>query len=77
MYAQELTVYPVAHGQFINFAAFRASYDREYSTFDGPWVEDVAPDELLADFDQWEPEVRALFQVGRSARDSTPHRPTD
>ncbi len=47
----------------INFAAFRARYDAEDTTFNGPWVHDVTQSELLADFDQWEPEVRALIQV--------------
>lgn len=41
----------------------RARYDREYTTFDEAWVKDVSRDALLGDFDQWEPEVQALFKV--------------
>lgn len=41
----------------------RARYDREYTTFDEAWVKDVSRNELLGDFDQWEPEVQALFKV--------------
>ncbi|KAL1944832.1 hypothetical protein VTO73DRAFT_2452 [Trametes versicolor] len=58
----QLTVYPIARGTLINFAAMRARYDREYTTFDEAWVKDVSRDALLGDFDQWEPEVQALFK---------------
>ena len=60
---QQLTVYPIARGKLINFAAMRARYDREYTTFDQPWVQDAPLDELLGDFEQWEPEVQALIKV--------------
>ncbi|KAI0741323.1 FAD/NAD(P)-binding domain-containing protein [Daedaleopsis nitida] len=58
----EITVYPMAHGKLINVAAFRARYDAEYTTYNGPWVHDAPQSEISADFDQWEPEVRALLQ---------------
>ncbi|KAI0358146.1 FAD/NAD(P)-binding domain-containing protein [Trametes cingulata] len=58
----QLTVYPIARGTLINFAAMCARYDCEHTTFDQPWVQDVSRDELLHDFDQWEPEVQALFK---------------
>ncbi|KAI0664557.1 FAD/NAD(P)-binding domain-containing protein [Cubamyces menziesii] len=58
----QLTVYPIARGKLINFAAMRARYDREYTTFDQPWVQDAPLDELLGDFEQWEPEVQALIK---------------
>ncbi|KAH9847299.1 salicylate hydroxylase [Lenzites betulinus] len=65
----QLTVYPIARGTLINFAAMRARYDREDTSFDGPWVQDVAQEELLGDFDQWEPEVQALFKcVDKASR---------
>ncbi|KAI0820279.1 salicylate hydroxylase [Trametes gibbosa] len=63
----QLTVYPIARGTLINFAAMRARYDREGSTFDDAWVQDVAREELLSDFDQWEPEVQALLKCVDSA----------
>ena len=56
-------MYPISRGAYINFAAFRARYDAENTTFSGSWVQDVPQSELLTDFEQWEPEVRALFQV--------------
>ncbi len=62
-FAQEITVYPIQRGVMINLAAFRARYDLEYTTFKGPWVQDVPPSEVLHDFDDWEPEVRMLLQV--------------
>lgn len=65
---QQLTVYPIARGTLINFAAMRARYDREYTTFNEAWVKDVSRDELLGDFDQWEPEVQALFKVSLIVR---------
>ncbi|KAL7280677.1 hypothetical protein ACG7TL_005616 [Trametes sanguinea] len=58
----QLTVYPIARGSKINLAAMRAQYDREYTTFDQPWVQDVPVQDLLSEFDQWEPEVQALFK---------------
>ncbi|OCH96283.1 FAD/NAD(P)-binding domain-containing protein [Obba rivulosa] len=58
----QITVYPIAHGTLINFAAFRARYDLENTTLDAPWVQDVPRDELLRDFHEWEPEVQALLQ---------------
>ncbi|KAI0630491.1 salicylate hydroxylase [Trametes polyzona] len=65
----QLTVYPIARGTLINFAAMRARYDREYTTFDEAWVKDVSREELLSDFEQWEPEVQALFKsVDRASR---------
>ncbi|RDX50877.1 FAD/NAD(P)-binding domain-containing protein [Lentinus brumalis] len=58
----EITVYPIQRGAMINLAAFRARYDLEYTTFKGPWMQDVPPSEVLHDFDNWEPEVRMLLQ---------------
>ncbi|KAI1796790.1 FAD/NAD(P)-binding domain-containing protein [Ganoderma leucocontextum] len=58
----ELTVYPIARGTLVNFAAFRSRYDRENSTFNGAWVQDVSTEEFFADFAGWEPEVQSLIQ---------------
>ncbi len=54
----------MAHGRFINFAAFKAQYDLEQTSFDGPWSSNSRKDELVGLFDDWEPEVRALIEVG-------------
>ncbi|THG99814.1 hypothetical protein EW026_g2629 [Hermanssonia centrifuga] len=59
----EMTVYPISRGTLINFAAFRSRYDLENSTLDGAWVQDVRREELLQDFDRWEPEVQALLDA--------------
>ena len=37
--------------------------ERENTTFDGPWIQEVSREELLSAFDDWEPEVSALLQV--------------
>ncbi|EMD39109.1 hypothetical protein CERSUDRAFT_104377 [Gelatoporia subvermispora B] len=58
----QITVYPIAHGSLINLAAFSARYDLENTTLDAPWVQDVSRDELLRDFQGWEPEVQTLLQ---------------
>ncbi len=59
-------MYPISRGTLINFAAFRSRYDLENSTLDGAWVQDVRREELLQDFDRWEPEVQALLDVSFS-----------
>lgn len=61
--AQELTVYPISCGTLVNFAAFRSRYDKENTTFNGDWVQDVSREEFFADFTGWEPEVHSLIQV--------------
>ncbi|TCD68035.1 hypothetical protein EIP91_011646 [Steccherinum ochraceum] len=65
----QLTVYPISRGSRINFAATVANFDQEGSTFEGPWVEDVPPFDLINHFSRWEPEVQSLLQcietVGR------------
>ena len=61
-----MTIYPIAGGKLINSAAFRSRYDHENTSFDGPWVQDVGRAEIMQDFAQWEPEVRALLDVSFS-----------
>ncbi|THH28366.1 hypothetical protein EUX98_g5817 [Antrodiella citrinella] len=58
----QLTVYPIARGTRINFAATIASFGMENSAFEGPWVEDVPPFDLITHFSRWEPEVQSLMQ---------------
>ncbi|KZT00558.1 FAD/NAD(P)-binding domain-containing protein [Laetiporus sulphureus 93-53] len=76
----QLTVYPVARGKIINFAAFRAQYSRENTTLDAPYIEEVPKEALLHEFRKWEPEVQALFQCvpkySRWAIHVTPRLPT-
>ncbi|KAM5530141.1 hypothetical protein V8D89_016197 [Ganoderma adspersum] len=59
----ELTVYPISCGTLVNFAAFRSRYDKENTTFNGDWVQDVSREEFFADFTGWEPEVHSLIQA--------------
>ena len=56
-------MYPIACGTLVNFAAFRSRYDKENTTFNGDWVQDVSREEFFTDFAGWEPEVHNLIQV--------------
>lgn len=56
-------MYPISCGTLVNFAAFRSRYDKENTTFNGDWVQDVSREEFFADFTGWEPEVHSLIQV--------------
>ena len=67
---QEMTIYPIARGTLINFAAFTARYDLENTVLDAPWVQDVPREQFVSDFEHWEPEVQALLDVRRSSRPS-------
>ena len=58
-----MTVYPIARGTRINFAATVANFDLENTSFEGPWVEDVPPYDLHDHFSRWEPEVQSLLRV--------------
>lgn len=58
-----MTVYPMARGTMVNFAAFRADYAREDTTLDGPAVTPVSSDTFAGDFVGWEEEVRCLIDV--------------
>ncbi|KAK7686301.1 hypothetical protein QCA50_010525 [Cerrena zonata] len=58
----QLTVYPMARGTRINFAASRLYWEKENTRFNEPWIREVSRDELLSAFDGWEPEVSALLQ---------------
>lgn len=51
------TVVSHAHSQFIRIRAYISR------SFETPWVQNVPRSELLDDFSDWEPEVRALLQV--------------
>ena len=74
-----MTVYPIARGTLVNFAAFTARYDRENTALDGPAVVDVPRDAFLQDFAGWEPEVQALLDVRllRSVGISRANRPAN
>lgn len=58
-----MTIYPIACGKLVNFAAFTACYERENTDFDGPSVEDVPRAQFVKDFESWEPEIQALLDV--------------
>ncbi|KAH8104119.1 FAD/NAD(P)-binding domain-containing protein [Cristinia sonorae] len=62
----QLTVYPIARGTRINFAATVASFEMENTPFEGPWVEDVPPYDLINHFSRWEPEVQSLLRCVQS-----------
>ncbi|KIP07412.1 hypothetical protein PHLGIDRAFT_47961, partial [Phlebiopsis gigantea 11061_1 CR5-6] len=62
----QVTTYPIARGALVSVAACTASYEREGTSFDAPWVQDVPRDTLRADLALWEPEVQALFDCVQS-----------
>ncbi|KAF8880242.1 salicylate hydroxylase [Gymnopilus junonius] len=55
-----IIAYPIAHGKFINFVAFKSQHNLEYTKFHGPWVCPTDKLEFSSMFASWEPEVRAL-----------------
>ncbi|KAG5351984.1 hypothetical protein C0989_004278 [Termitomyces sp. Mn162] len=57
-----VVVYPISSGKLINIGAFHANEKLAGTTFDGPWVEYVEKDQLLASHAHWEPELRAILQ---------------
>lgn len=64
---QHLIVYPISKGAQINIAAFTSEPSQEgtqYSPNEKDWVSDVSKEDLLQEYDGWEPEVGALLEVG-------------
>ncbi|KAG5731013.1 Salicylate hydroxylase [Termitomyces sp. T112] len=57
-----VVVYPISSGKLINIGAFHANEKLAGTTFDGPWVEYVEKDQLLASHAHWEPELQAILQ---------------
>lgn len=60
-----MTVYPMARGTLVNFAAFRARYERENTRLDAgvPMVSSVSKEEFREDFGEWEEEAKVLIDV--------------
>ncbi|KAI0091616.1 hypothetical protein BDY19DRAFT_983890 [Irpex rosettiformis] len=60
----QMTVYPIARGTLVNFAAFRARYEMENSRLDAsvPMVNNVSKEEFKRDFEEWEEEARVLIE---------------
>ena len=65
-----MTVYPMARGTLVNFAAFRARYEMENTRLDAgsPMVTNVSKEEFRKDFEGWEDEVKALIDVSPFSR---------
>ncbi|KAI0825625.1 FAD/NAD(P)-binding domain-containing protein [Irpex lacteus] len=59
----QMTVYPMARGTLVNFAAFRARYERENTRLDAgtPMVSSVSKEEFREDFGDWEEEAKVLI----------------
>ncbi|KAF8066983.1 hypothetical protein FPV67DRAFT_1417597 [Lyophyllum atratum] len=57
-----IIVYPIAKGTFLNVVAYRMNYTLADTPFDGPWIEDVEKEDLLAAISDWEPEIRNILQ---------------
>ncbi|KAG6909506.1 hypothetical protein DXG01_017063 [Tephrocybe rancida] len=58
---QYIIAYPIARGKFVNFVAFTANHEREYSPFQGKWVSKSNRAEFAGLFAEWEPEVQELI----------------
>ena len=59
-----MIAYPISHGKFVNFVAFKAQHELEHTKFPGSWVCSTDKSEFASLFRNWEPEVQALVDVG-------------
>ncbi|KAF8526225.1 FAD/NAD(P)-binding domain-containing protein [Hysterangium stoloniferum] len=66
---RHIVTYPVAGGRFINFVGYCSNPERQEEWASGPWVVDVDQNELLAQYDTFEPEVQMMLQcISKSSR---------
>jgi salicylate hydroxylase len=61
---KNVVVYPMSSGKMINVGAFHAHEELAGTSWSGPWVQNVDKEELLEVHSHWEPEVRAILDVG-------------
>lgn len=60
---QHFVAYPVAAGKFINVTAYVSHPECAGTTFDGPIVVDVSPEELYRIYEGWETDVLSIIEV--------------
>ena len=54
----------MARGTQVSVAVTRVQLDLENTPVDGPWIQTSSREDLIHEFDHWEPEVQAVLQVG-------------
>ncbi|KAI0689374.1 hypothetical protein BC835DRAFT_255975 [Cytidiella melzeri] len=55
--------YPVSQGRVVNVAALSCKADLRGTQYEGSWVAQASPDEILANYPDWDPEVRFLLKA--------------
>ena len=60
---QHVISYPVSPGQLINCIGFVTIPDGEGKTYPDKWVRDASREELLRQYEGWEPELQELLEV--------------
>ncbi|RDB25997.1 Salicylate hydroxylase [Hypsizygus marmoreus] len=64
---KHIVSYPL-QGGLINFLAFSSAPGVEHAFSADNWVVDISGDEIIALFEEWEPDVRTLVQCVRQAK---------
>jgi len=62
MFFKHVVSYSIAQGDTINVVAMVSEPEKEGTVFEGPWVAECSPQELLACYEGWEPEVGDLLE---------------
>lgn len=62
MLLQQITMYPVSNGKFINVAAVRR-IPGSGPVYDGPWVETITPEAVAQQFENWDPKGVGIIRV--------------
>ena len=55
--------YPIAGGELFNVVALERKQDNYGEQYEGPWVRETTRDEILDNYSNWDPDVRALLEV--------------
>ncbi|KAL1745565.1 hypothetical protein HDZ31DRAFT_81840 [Schizophyllum fasciatum] len=58
---KHVVTYPISQGRFINVVPFYTDLSLEYAPFKGSQIGQATTKEILENFSEWEPEVRALL----------------
>ena len=66
-----MVIYPIAQGKFINTAAFiNLKPTEENPVFEGKWVAEATPEDVVKEFETWDPEIPRLIKVSLLLADS-------
>ena len=59
-----MVIYPIAQGKFINTAAFiNLKPTEENPVFEGKWVAEATPEDVVKELETWDPEIPRLIKV--------------